>query len=305
MDLRAYLGLPISGKVLRLIQLDKYWVIDQLLPPMGRVMLSAPSKVGKTLLALQLAHCIASGKEFLGLSNESGPQRVHYLDWEIGPVFMQRRLETMASIYPGADENIFVTMFPRGEVEDAMRLVRDVGFFVIDPISAIRMEDENNNALVRRRLDELASVARDEHGASLLIVHHTRKQPRDQDNWYQALGEARGAGAFYDWVDGGMALRELDATDRTFELRFGTRGAETPDPMILTRDPETLTYFPKYGMMGEFGVEDYADAIEIVAHSLGRAPSQAEVVRWLCEKHGKGRSAIYHILRSIGVEIEG
>ena len=314
-DLRQYLGIPIVGKVLRLIDIKEEWIIDQLLPPMGRIIITASAKVGKSLLATQLAHCLAVGEDFLGFRTQVGPQRVHYLDWEMGPVFMQRRLHTMARLFPEADENIFVTMFPRGNVEDAMRAVRDVNLFIIDPISALHIEDENDNAKVRKKLDDMATVAREEYGAAIIVVHHMRKQGReggDGGSWYQGLAEARGAGAFFDWVDGGMALRELDRTERTFELRFGTRGAETPDPMVLIRDPKTLTYSPKYGTMAkpndELGPEAFKlvfDALfEQMCSELHQPPSQAELVRRLIAELGKDRRWVYARLRSIGITLE-
>ena len=315
-DLRQFLGIPLLGKILRLVDINEAWVIEKLLPPMGRVMLTASAKVGKSLLATQLAHCLAVGDDFLGFRNQVGPMRVHYLDWEMGPVFMQRRLQTMSGLYPRADDNIFITMFPRGAVEDAMRTVRDVKLFIIDPISALHIEDENDNAKVRKKLDDIATVAREEYGAAVLVVHHMRKQGREGDgnngNWYGGLAEARGAGAFFDWVDGGMALRELDRTERTFELRFGTRGAETPDPMVLVRDPKTLTYSPKYATMAgadeELGPEAFKlvfDALfEQMTVELHRVPTQAELVRRLIAELGKDRRWVYGRLKSIGIQQE-
>lgn len=306
-DLRSYLGVPLSARLLRQLEITTPWIIEDLLPPMGRLILAAPPKVGKSLLAQQLAHCIALGEPFLGMENHSGPLRVHYIDYEVGPVFTKARLEAMAPLYPDADENIFITMFPPGEPEDAMRKVKDVGLFIIDPISAIRMEDENNNAQVRRRLDDIARVARDEYGAAVLVVHHMRKQSRDpENNWYMGLGEARGAGAFYDWVDGGMALRELDRTTRTFELRFGTRGSETPDPLVIVRDPETLTYAPKHAIMGgpALSREDFIKAHEEICAEMGKDYSKAELVRRLGERFKRGRSTIYRLFQQAGIDME-
>ena len=42
------------------------WLIDDLLPVGGVVMLSAKPKMGKSFLAIQLALSVASGGEFLG-----------------------------------------------------------------------------------------------------------------------------------------------------------------------------------------------------------------------------------------------
>ena len=312
-DLRQYLGIPLAGKMLRLIKLEEEWVLDRLLPPMGRILLTASAKVGKSLLATQMAHCLATGEGFLGFRNMTGgPIRIHYLDWEMGPVFMQRRLHMMGEMYPGGDENIFVTMFPRGAVEDAMRTVRDVKLFIIDPISALHIEDENDNAKVRKKLDEIATVAREEYGAAVLVVHHMRKQGRDggDGNWYQGLGEARGAGAFFDWVDGGMALRELDRTERTDELRFGTRGAETPVPLVLVGDPETLTYSARYATMNQddLGTEAfrlvYSATLEAMCEELHHVPTAAELIRRLVSETSKTRSWVYSMLKKCGISTE-
>lgn len=253
---------------------------------MGRFLVVAPPKTGKSLLVMQLAHCLALGADFLGFG-VSGKLRVHYIDGEMGPFMVQNRLFQMAGAYPEAAKNIFFTMFPTDGVEAAMRTVPDVDLFVIDPAISLGYDDENSSATVRRMLDTIHKVAMEEYGAAIVLVHHTRKGSPGT-----TLQEARGSGSFVDWVDGGMLLRREDGGD--YSATFITRGAETPEPIKLTRDLETLVYSTGEG----FGDVVLKCTLQWqMEYNTAHEPPVEELVKLLMAELGQSRSTVYRKLK--------
>ena len=291
-DARKFLGIPWQADLLILEDIHQDWLIDGLLPAMGRGLITAQWKTGKSLLALQLAHSLALGEDFLGLPT-TRPRRVHYIDGEVGPYVMQDRLRRFAEAYPGAAKNIVITMFPQGNMVDAAMAVEDVDLVIIDPAIKLGYENENDNAQVRKKLDEVSDAAMYRLGASVLVVHHTRKPGREAGSQYQGLLETRGAGAFVDWVD--MAVGMLKVGDE-FRVEFVTRASAPPNPMILERDEESLTY----SIRGR--EERFQDVLErVVEEWQGEGhtglPGKEEVVARLQSQLHIGRSTAYRKIK--------
>lgn len=244
---------------------------------------------------MQMAHCAALGVPFLGFSIYS-QMRVHYIDGEMGPIFIQDRLQKMECLYPGAADNLFFTMFPDQGVEKAMLQVPDIDLFIIDPAISIRYDDENNSAEVRARLDNLHHIAR-EVGAAIIIVHHTRKNLVGVGR--AGLKEARGSGAFLDWVDGGLYLHRPDREKDEFTIQFLVRGAEEPPDMVVVRDPTTLTYHVVDGtLQWKEVVEQCLCDWQVETRRSGWPPTE-ELVRRVMARTGKSRATVYRNLSKI------
>lgn len=303
MRYQELLGRPWLASVLRQVSVERHWVIDKILPWPGRFIIVAPAKTGKTALALQLAHCVAVGAPFLGYEVPSA-LRVHYIDYEMGPTLLIDRLNKMAEVYPGADQQLFITSFPQDSgltYAQVMGLVDDIGLFIIDPAISLGYTDENNNAEVRQKLDELAGMARD-RGAAIVVVHHTRKPARESGSVGASLWEARGASAFIDWIDGGLMLAEIDREAGRFRVAWQVRGAEPQENVTLIRDPKTLTYSLISDMVDIRKI--YEEVGFGLSQELGRLPKQGEVVLAIQEMLGKSRSWVYGQLRKVGFKTE-
>ena len=260
---------------------------------MGRGIIVAQWKTGKSLLALQLAHCAALGQPFLGFTIPNAVQ-VLYIDGEIGSNEFQSRLAKMAAVYPGAARNIEVISFPTSLLE-AVQGAYPAKLVIIDPAIKLGYGNENDNALVRAKLDEVSDILM-RWGAATVVVHHTRKPSRDSAVAHQGLNEARGAGAFLDWVDGGL---EMLKTGDDFRISFVTRGAKTPTPIVLERDEETLTYSVK-GAATELNIVIEEEVMAWQEENrTAKRPSKEALVSRLMVRLGRGRTTVYGMLTGV------
>lgn len=132
---------------------EEEWIAYPLIPARRLIALYSAPKIGKSLLLLELAAGIASGRPVLG--NPAGPQRVVlYVDFENDPkADIRERLQNMG--YAPADlGNLKVLSFPNMHALDSekgsQQLMAAVEAFgaevvVIDTVSRAIAGDENEN----------------------------------------------------------------------------------------------------------------------------------------------------------------
>jgi len=298
-DVRDYRGIPLNAQLIRLAEFEEDWLIQGLFPHYGRFMMSAESKTGKSLLATQLAMCVATGVPFLGFPVPNGPQTVHYIDAEMGVMSVQRRLRKMLPVFPGAEKNITFTILPdRAHIFDVMESIK-AKLVILDPAIALGYSDENNSAVVRPLLDRLHDTVKD--FGSILIVHHTGK-PSREGGVYRGTAEARGSAAFGDWVDGGFNMRRLGRRGTNdFELTFIVRDDEQVEDMEITRDPVTLTYSPKAATIGIHSLITLVAAEWCAGHN-GQKPSKTDLIDAIAERLNNSTATIYRRIKHEGLD---
>ena len=146
----------------------------------------APSKVGKSWMAIDLALSVASGRDFLKeFETAQGP--VLYLDSELHPSDLVWRFKQVAERrgvdLASAGSSILLKYY-RGlkadinSIESWLRSLRkgDYRLIVIDALYRFLPPgvDENNNSHMTQVYNSIARFA-DHLGAVVLIVHHTSK----------------------------------------------------------------------------------------------------------------------------------
>lgn len=129
------------------------WLLEPLVPARRLVALYSPPKVGKSLLMLEVAAAIATGRTVLGV-HEVTPRRVLYVDFENDPDGdVQPRLQAMG-YNPDELGGLRYLSFPSLDTLDtanggAMLLaaaqVHEVDLVVIDTVSRAVGGDENSN----------------------------------------------------------------------------------------------------------------------------------------------------------------
>ena len=88
---------PISAEAfLQLALPPRELLLSPWLPQKGLAMIAAPRGIGKTHLALAIAHAVASGGGFLGWKAQQ-PRKTLYVDGEMPAVTMQDRLARIAA----------------------------------------------------------------------------------------------------------------------------------------------------------------------------------------------------------------
>jgi hypothetical protein len=184
----------------------------------GTLFIHAGTGVGKSYLALQLAHCLATGKDFLGYEVPEA-RRVLYLQAELDDPEWQGRVWTMNKSLgePPTESLYFVNgafnlsavrsvsesgfVFNKG-VQDFdftkleqvySRVFPDVVFF--DPLQFYIDFEENSNSMAREFMKQVVNWGRRKRCA-VVFIHHDRKS---QDG--ESIYHLRGGSAWSDLTE--------------------------------------------------------------------------------------------------------
>jgi len=128
------------------------WLAPYLIPKGKLISFFGPAKLGKSLLVLEAAAAIASGKDFLGSPTQRA--KVLYLDFENHPAAdIRPRLEAMGYKWDELDD-LFYLSFPSLDYLDAsaggkrlydMVKRHGIGLVIVDTIARITEGKENSN----------------------------------------------------------------------------------------------------------------------------------------------------------------
>jgi nicotinamide riboside kinase len=161
---------------------EEVWIASHLVPQGRMIALVGPAKSGKSLLALNCAAAIASGRHFLG--KPTIQSTVLYIDQENIPhLDIKPRLEKMGYQWEDLDEHLIYSSY--GDFADfntakganqLMDVIREHGVqvVIIDTISRVVTGKENDNDTWNDLHKHLERRLKDE-GISLLRIDHTGK----------------------------------------------------------------------------------------------------------------------------------
>jgi len=206
-------------------------LIDGILRKGHKMLLSGPSKAGKSFLMLELAIAIAEGKEWLGWQCTKG--RVLYVNLELDRASCYHR---MAAVYEATGiemkhaEDIDVWNL-RGKAmpmtELAPRLIRRAlkkkyAAVIIDPIYKVITGDENAADQMAKFCNQFDRVCA-ELGAAVIYCHHHSKGDQGQK---RASDRASGSGVFARDPDALIDMIELEVTDSMQAVYVGRQECE-------------------------------------------------------------------------------
>ena len=154
------------------------WVIPGVIPE-GTTLIVAPPKAGKSLLVLDIALACATGGTALGKVAVGAPRPVLYLDLESG----ERRLQRRVQAQDWTDFGLFEYHLERATAWDELEaFMRDHAgerpLVVVDTLAAVMPPKAKDTTSYQHEYDTLARLqrlTRDDPGAGIIIVHHTRK----------------------------------------------------------------------------------------------------------------------------------
>lgn len=201
-------------------------IVDGLIYP-GLTVLFGDSKIGKSYLALQLAHCVSSGQQFLDAQVRRGD--VLYLALEDTKQRIARRLLEM---YGAEDTTVplHISTICRKIGEG---LENDIGSFcddhpgtvmvIIDTLQCVRPYQSNNGYADDYSVMQQLKALADSRAISIVVLHHTRKQ-KSKDvfaniNGTTAIMGAADAVIAFSKDDRGSDDARIDVTGRDIETR--------------------------------------------------------------------------------------
>lgn len=222
------------------------WVIDDLMPLGGAVMISAKPKMGKTFLALQMALAVASGGEFLGF--HANKNEVLYIDFESSPIIIKTRISMMTADAPKGFYLMTSTPHEFGNIGNGFEA--QVNFFlknhervklvIVDTYGLIQGDRVPNKSIYKQEyaeISELNAWARDK-GVTLILIHHQNKQA-DFENPVNGISGSTG-------ITGGLQayyiLSKRNYEDNETKLTVGGKEIKGQDIFIKQLSDKNPTW---------------------------------------------------------------
>jgi AAA domain/Domain of unknown function (DUF3854) len=274
-----------------------------ILPALAIAVISAYSKMGKSLLALMISISLAAGKPFLTQFPVGRRWRVLYIQLEISEKSIAERLRKMLpyarseGFDPGSYLEILNMPPFKIDTDDGlknyMRIIRAKQPEVViwDPLYKLHSQDENKSDRMQRVLDKFDYLRSTFHIAQLIIHHHGKpsKDTAARDG-FQLM---RGSSVFDAFADAYLTLipHKKAEGSRYQRLIFTLRNAEAPEDLILDRNPETLWYevVKEADKKTKIGI---ADVVKALWYLGGKAKRQALIERLKSEYRASERTAI-------------
>ena len=192
-----------------------------------KMMLSAPSKAGKSFALIELAFAIAEGRPWFENQCEQG--KVLYLNMEIDPPSFRNRIdkvyEKLSPAWDTHKENIVVWNLrghaaPLDKICDSIiQHGRDCRAIIIDPLYKVMMGSENDNSEMARMVAQFDRIAA-ETGASVIVCHHFAKGYGGDKS---VIDRGAGAGVFARDPDATLMMTPLADTGNGFRVEYVLR----------------------------------------------------------------------------------
>ncbi len=203
-------------------------IIEGVLRQGHKLILSGPSKAGKSFALMRLCMAFAEGYNWFGNRCKQG--RVLYINMEIdNPSCVNRFLKiyNAEELNHGAHpENITIWGLrghskPLSQLSDSIiaEAKRDYMAIIIDPLYKVMDGNENDNSDVSRMVGEFDKIAT-ETGASIVYAHHFAKGAGGDR---AVIDRAAGAGTFARDSDAIVTMTQLDMSDEVNEIHTAWR----------------------------------------------------------------------------------
>ena len=233
LSVSQYLALPRDRDV---------WLINPLLPVSGALLIYAPSKTGKSSLAIQLARSL-SGEvpDWMGFPvGKIG--RVLYLQLDTPRTTWAARFETLKhygydfndNLVMLADRDSFVK-YPLDVLRpDHIVYMRDLiqplraNVIIIDTLRKVHTGDENSSTIMSNVMTSLVGIA---HPAALVLISHDRKPQPDSDK--DIMTDHRGSTSIVAEMDGVVRLTKT-------RLYYAGRSIEEGSIKMIRKDLDNI-----------------------------------------------------------------
>src|SRR3990167_4884910 len=241
-------------------------ILTPWMPQQGLAMIYASRGIGKTFIALGIAHAVVTGTSFLKWSAPK-PRGVLYLDGEMPASLMQERLKMIFQageitanvpfrlLTPDMQEAAMPDLTQQSDQAQLEPFLDDIGLIIIDNISTLCRSGKENDADAWIPVQDWALRMR-ASGRSVLFIHHAGKG-----------GMQRGTSKREDILDTVISLQQsVDynaSVGASFEIHFEkTRGfcgsdAESFNACLHTADGVT------HWEMGAAAPTTFAKVIEM------------------------------------------
>jgi len=275
-------------------------VIDGFLDKKEFMLLHASAKTGKSMLALNLALSVSTGRDFLGWESEIG--KVLYLQTEINDRALDERIDKMLfgqseQIYELAKMNFFIATnrIQLDQEKGISLLTEEVKrekpiLLIIDPLYDLHKKNEDNATEMAPLLSDIREISR-ECDCAVILIHH---QGKKAEGFSTNAGHAcRGSSAFADVPDSSVSLSK---DKEGYCLRGIFRNRSSLEDFRLSFNQENLMFECSNDLPKRMKTKD------IILNLLDASPvglTKKEIVAKIGLKQGIQSSAIQKQLENL------
>ncbi|CAN1211888.1 AAA+ ATPase domain-containing protein [Tumidithrix helvetica PCC 7403] len=259
------------------------WLIDEILPINELILLAASPRAGKSLMAMNIAQCVASGSNFLDRPVTQGS--VIYVQCEDSETKTKQR-----AIAQGWDENLpvyWLEKFKLSELSELIDLAKEIEprLIVLDTLSRVRDDNTTeSSAEMGRILEPLQEFARD-HNCCILPIHHTGKIKLESADALDVFETIRGSSAIRATCRGTLVIA---ANEQGYRLCI-ENGYNKQD-LKVSLDLNTLTW----RLLGKWGIQADASQADQVLDYLTKV--EHATLEQLHESVGINKPSLYKVL---------
>ncbi|AFY72972.1 hypothetical protein Syn7502_00840 [Synechococcus sp. PCC 7502] len=259
------------------------WLIDEILPINELILLAASPRAGKSLMAMNIAQCVASGTNFLDRPVTQGS--VIYVQCEDSETKTKQR-----AIAQGWDENLpvyWLEKFKMSELAELIELARKIEprLIVLDTLSRVRDDNTTeSSAEMSRILEPLQEFARD-HNCCILPIHHTGKIKLENADALDVFDTIRGSSAIRATCRGTLVIA---ANDQGY--RLCVENGYNKQDLKVSLDLNSLTW----KLLGKWGVQADASQSDQILGFLTKV--QSATLEQLYEFTNINKASLYKVL---------
>ena len=261
---------------------DIQWLVPGLVPQGEMVLLAAPAKSGKTLLASDLTHATLEGSEFLGEKAKKGKVLLVCSDQSVSSTIARLRLRGTNEI-PDVEENFkFLSHLDITDLSELETILEDFrpDLVVLDSLTSItqNLDISENDAAIAKPLIRLRDTIQ-RYGASSLLIHHESKS-KDNKGIHKIGGSARITSVPWAmWQLSGTVGEDGEIKGESRYLTITPRDGERTNYLMAIK-PRDEWLSGIYECRGEIGVDDETKSLSDRITDLLRkySPNGLEVV---------------------------
>lgn len=268
------------------------WLVYEILSPNELLVLAAPPRAGKSLLALALAKAVASGGTFLDRPVKQG--KVLYINIEDSSGKVKRRLIAQEWTEAEAKNVTELNRFSLDQIEALEELIREESYslVVIDTLSRVRRDGYSENSSdMANALAPLQDIAA-ENNCCILVVHHTRKQGLETKATDDVFDSVRGSGAIRATCRGMLVLVKAKNNYRLVIENGETEGQD----LAIRLNPSTLVWT----LLGKWSLNVNLTQKERVIEYLKTV--EAATIKEIEENTLIPQSSIYKVIKRLILE---
>jgi len=258
----------------------------------GILIVSGAPKVGKSILAQNLALSLASGIDWFKF-NIQRPVRTLIIQAEVLDPFYEKRILMMAENagFKINMQNLIVATRSQFDIttDEGFAILRQTiikhnpKVCIIDPLVNYHSFDENDNSRMAEMMGKIRELA---EMTAFIVVHHSKK-----DSTESPVANVRGASAITGSVDSIIDFQKTKSGKRkiTFDLRYGA----TPEDLFTDLDPKSLWFLE--------APPEFSEAVSIMWNLFENDElvlTKKEAIKKYTNEGGK-KSSAYHSFNTI------